>query len=358
MRSTSPTLGYVNSRGAGEGEDREEDLDGDAGEVVGAGHLAVLAAAELAAGDLVELAPVLAAGEAGAVDGDRVGRSAEEGTAHTGIQAIVQASDDPSVSEEREPPHLEPGPDPGPMAVPRDEVHLWWADLDSAGWPGASGLPAAERDRADRLLAAGARRRWIASRWALRQVLGRYLGRDPAKVPLARQEGGKPRLESGAERVEFNLSHSGPVAVVAVGGAGAIGVDVERIRAGRRVVRLADRILPAEEAAEVRAAHGDARTRIFYERWTRHEAVVKCLGRGLDDPRGDAPVAVRSLSLAPGYASAVAVAGEEMPPLRCWWLEESAGAAYGSTGYAAALWARSISSSQQPEMVKPKPSGD
>ncbi len=222
------------------------------------------------------------------------------------------------MNDQPAPLRLEPGPASGPLDVPSGEVHLWWADLDSPDWPDATGLPAAERARASRRIGAGARDRCVASRWALRQVLARYLGRDPAQVDLVREKGGKPRLRQAAERLEFNLSHSGPVAIVAVGGSRAVGVDVERIEPNRDLVRLADRVLPAEDAAAVRAATGADRADTFYERWARHEALLKCDGRGLHDPVPDTPVAVRSLPLAAGYAAAVAVAGEKMPSLRCW----------------------------------------
>jgi 4'-phosphopantetheinyl transferase len=210
-------------------------------------------------------------------------------------------------------------PAPDHPQPPAGEVHVWRADLESPGWPNASGLPADERARANRFLRSGDRLRWVAARWALRQVLSRYLGEEPEEIELVRGERGKPQLAQEPERLNFNLSHSGPMALVAVCGTCAVGVDVERIETGRQdLVALAERALQPEDAAAVREAVGAERVSTFYERWARHEAALKCLGHGLGAPRGDDPVALCSLPLGPGYAGAVAVAGTELPPLRTW----------------------------------------
>jgi 4'-phosphopantetheinyl transferase len=211
-------------------------------------------------------------------------------------------------------------PAPAHPSPPNGEVHVWRADLEDPGWPNASGLPPDERARANRFLRSSDRLRWVAARWALRGVLGRYLEQEPGEIELARGERGKPRLAEAPERLEFNLSHSGPVALVAVCGTCAVGVDVERVETGRDLVQLAARALQPEDAAAVRAATGAERVSIFYERWARHEAALKCLGRGLGAPRGDAVVAIGSLPLGSGYAGAVAIAGMDLPPLRCWTL--------------------------------------
>lgn len=161
----------------------------------------------------------------------------------------------------------------------------------------------------------------MASRWALRQVLGRYLDRPPDQIELLRSERGKPQLAEGPESLEFNLSHSEPLALIAVSATLEVGVDVEKIETGRDLVDLAERALQPEDAAAVRAASGAARVTVFFERWAHHEATLKCLGKGLGAPRGEAPVAVRSLEVGGGHAAAVAVAGTELPPLRCWTLD-------------------------------------
>lgn len=200
-------------------------------------------------------------------------------------------------------------------------MHVWRADLDAAGWPSAGGLPGDERARANRFLQTEARLRWVASRWALRRALSLYLDSEPAEIELTRGEHGKPQLAEGAKRLVFNLSHSGPVALIAVCGSCAVGVDVEKIETRRDLLGLAERALQPHDAAAVRAASGAARISAFYDLWARHEASLKCLGRGLGAPLGDLPVAVRSLQPRPGYAGAVAVAGEELQPLRCWTLD-------------------------------------
>lgn len=154
----------------------------------------------------------------------------------------------------------------------------------------------------------------------LRTILGRYLGQEPEEIELAPGPHGKPRLADGPEGFGFNLSHSGPLALVAVA-AVEVGVDVERIKPRRDLIALADRALRADDAAAVRDAEPEERAEVFYGRWTEHEARVKCLGTGIAAAaETHEPVAVRKLEVGPGFAAAVAVAGEEVPPCRCYLL--------------------------------------
>lgn len=127
----------------------------------------------------------------------------------------------------------------------------------------------------------------------LRQVLAVYLGMKPEEIELEAGRHGKPRL-AGAGRLQFNLSHSGELALVAVSAQLEVGVDVQRIKARR----------------------GEG----FYRRWSCHEAHVKCLGIGLLRARGTSlePVAVEPVDVSPGYAAAIAARAPRLPPLRGW----------------------------------------
>jgi 4'-phosphopantetheinyl transferase len=174
-------------------------------------------------------------------------------------------------------------------------VHIWRAALD--GFP---------RDQPGR--------RRLAAHSALRRVLAGYLGVPAAGVEIEVGENGKPRLPG--EELQFNLSHSGEVALIAVSESRSVGVDVERVKLDRDFLALAERALGEEEVAALRAADPADRAAVFYAAWVRHEAFLKCLGVGLAGPIPDSPVSVQQLDAEPGYAAAVAVAGEGKPQLR------------------------------------------
>jgi len=199
-----------------------------------------------------------------------------------------------------------------------DGVHIWRAALDEAGWPGAEELPPEERDRAESFLRGGAARRWVAARWALRRTLAGYLDQPAEEIPLVADERGKPRLRDGSgDGLQFNLSHSGGLALVAVAEGRAVGVDVETIAPRQNLAALAQRSLPAEEAAAVRAAGPDRQLDAFYAAWVRHEARLKCLGTGLGSSVPPTAVATVAIDVGPGYAAAVAVLSSDLGPLRC-----------------------------------------
>lgn len=159
----------------------------------------------------------------------------------------------------------------------------------------------------------------VPARQTLQRVLGLYLGEEPEQIELAAGAHGKPRLAEEPARLAFNLSHSGDLALVALAADREVGVDVERVKPGRNLVALAERALAPEAVATVREASQPERTRLFYELWTQHEARLKCLGVGLASPPPvtAGPVAVHPLAINPGFAAAVAVAGEAVP-IRCW----------------------------------------
>lgn len=194
-----------------------------------------------------------------------------------------------------------------------DDVDVWVAPLDKAsGWEPV--LSRQERERAEGFLRPEAAKRWVAARLALRRVLSGYLRESPAEIELSFAEGGKPRLAEG--ELEFNLSHSGDLALIAVSWRRPIGVDLERVEPDRDLTALAERALDAEEVASLRETAPGQRTAAFYAAWTRHEARRKCLGVGLTGQDPGTPVAVRNIDVAPGYAAAVAVAGERVGPVR------------------------------------------
>jgi len=192
------------------------------------------------------------------------------------------------------------------LEVSTPGVDVWLAPLEPP-FLSEVALPPAERERGESFLRPEIGERWTASRRALRKVLSGYLGEPPEEIAIELGGNDKPRLE-GESGLEFNLSHSGDLALIAVSQRRPVGIDVEKIEPARDLLALAERALGPEDLARVRSAASNERPAVFYESWVRHEARLKCLGAGLTDPVPDVPMQVQTLDVAPGYAAAVAVA--------------------------------------------------
>jgi len=198
---------------------------------------------------------------------------------------------------------------------------VWRADLSASEQPLERLLCEQELARAKRLLSASHRRLWIRSRGLLRELLGRYLAEDPSALCFAVDAHGKPHLSGAAQaRVEFNLSHSGTLALYAFCADAPVGVDVQADRPSGDDVAIAERILGPLAAAELRAI-GDPRERRaqFLRMWTRYEAEAKCVGTGIgaDTHTSRARVWGVGLDMGTGAAGAVACTNEPRE-LRCW----------------------------------------
>jgi len=134
-----------------------------------------------------------------------------------------------------------------------------------------------ERERAQKFLRG--KESYIASRWLLRTVLARYMGEAPAAVEFSRTDKGKPYLPHSD--LHFSLSHSGDWAILAVGKAEFIGVDVEVIHATRDLVGIAESYYHPHEFTQLQTLADTAQIDYFYRLWTLKEAFFKALGTGI-----------------------------------------------------------------------------
>lgn len=139
-------------------------------------------------------------------------------------------------------------------------------------------LSADERRRAASFIFAPDRRRFIVGRGRLRLILSRYVALPPEALRFRYGAHGKPALSSARTAPCFNLSHSGELAALAIASCD-VGVDIEEIRPVDAAV--AERFFSARENAALRGLRGAEWHDAFYRCWTRKEAVVKALGKGL-----------------------------------------------------------------------------
>lgn len=164
-------------------------------------------------------------------------------------------------------------------------ITVWRIPLALPAPPTAAELATlsdAERERAARFRFDRDRARWLLSHVATRAILGAELGVAPAEIRYAFGPKGKPSLAWPARpRVEFNLSDSGDLALLAVSRGAPVGVDVEFIKPMPELAAIAASHFAAEERAELLALPETEQLAAFYRIWTRKEAYIKAVGSGL-----------------------------------------------------------------------------
>lgn len=144
-----------------------------------------------------------------------------------------------------------------PQPLDPSEIHLWFCEFPLH-------QPAGNRRQAQVFLL---------------RVLSAYLHRrvDAAEIEIGAH--GKPALAAGG--FDFNLSHSGGAAAVALTRGVEVGVDLESPGRSRPHAALARRYFCDPEAESIENMPEALRESAFLRLWTAKEAVLKALGRGL-----------------------------------------------------------------------------
>ena len=224
----------------------------------------------------------------------------------------------------------------------KGEIHVWLAglgDTDLLAAHCADCLSLAERERAARFKFARDRKRYVISHGALRSILAMYLGVEVAAIDFDSGPAGKPKLAQNlaGSGVEFNLSHSGEVALIAVTRGEEIGIDVERIREDFAFKPIAQRFFTANEVAALEDLPVDLQREAFYKCWTSKEALLKAEGTGLSGSLDEVQIVLTSeggvrialaacewslaeLSRIEGYAAALAAKKSDRCPQCYRWL--------------------------------------
>jgi len=191
-------------------------------------------------------------------------------------------------------------------------LHLWRLPLEARRIDErfSAYLSAAERTRAERLLSRTKRRQFVRGRGWLRLVLSFYLNDGPSSIEIINNQYGKPSLKpAGPDRVEFNLSHSGALALLAVS-SGEVGVDIEELKPDLDYQEISKRFFDGQEQTALESYALTRRRRGFYRIWTRKEALLKMAGTGFSAPVcvTDNARFVRHLHVGRNYVAAVCCA--------------------------------------------------
>lgn len=180
----------------------------------------------------------------------------------------------------------------------RGELHIWCMQLtgsEAEFHELHDLLTSEEADRASKFVFDRDHKRFVFARGRLRQLLGHYLNLHPREIQFIYSAEGKPEIAPGTGEMFFNLSHSGEVALCAFSLDKRIGIDVENIRHDMAVVEIAERFFCANELIKLREEEGgDPYHQLFFQYWTRKEALLKATGKGILFPLEELDVSTQN----------------------------------------------------------------
>lgn len=162
------------------------------------------------------------------------------------------------------------------------DLWTWWLERPTSEVARlATLLSHDETARALRFVLARDARRYIVARASLRIVLGNRLGVPPDELTFDYNEFGKPHLapRDSTPTPHFNLSHSGPLAMLAICDRFPLGIDVEETKPLKE--DIAGYFFSRRERASLKRLPQNDYLNGFYRCWTRKEAFVKAHGSGL-----------------------------------------------------------------------------
>jgi len=187
------------------------------------------------------------------------------------------------------------------LCVRADEVQVWTISLvqdEATRHHLAEFLAPDDLDRAHRFRFERDRSRFVVAHGVLRALLATTCGVPPQHVRLSFGPYGKPALDPihGQGTLQFNLTHSHDLALVALTRGRELGIDVEYCRPMPDAELIAARFFSPAEQTALHELPDAARIRGFYTCWTRKEAYIKARGEGLSLPLDSFDVSVGGMT--------------------------------------------------------------
>ena len=207
---------------------------------------------------------------------------------------------------------------PARLLLRPGDTHLWLISLGGSDGHYVSCLSGEELVRAEGFARRQDRTRFLLARAALRTILGSYLGCTPESMCFSLGKHGKPMLaKGGGKGLQFNLSHAGEIALVAVARQARVGIDVElrKNRSNNGIEAIIRRFFTARERTILEGFEENRKRDTFYQFWTRKEAVVKALGASLPAMIGDFDVSTAGEMIGGVDTPGVSTAGVPVPEI-------------------------------------------
>jgi 4'-phosphopantetheinyl transferase len=167
-------------------------------------------------------------------------------------------------------------------SLQRTRIDIWQYPLDKELPKAFDLLNIEETERAQRFYFERHQRRFTIARAMLRLILAQYVAIPAKQLTFTHNKYGKPALEN-AINLQFNLSHSGDMALLAIGQEHPLGIDLEFFSA-RPYVGMATHMFSPKECIALGNMHPMLRAMSFFHIWSQKEALIKACGLGLSYP--------------------------------------------------------------------------
>lgn len=161
-----------------------------------------------------------------------------------------------------------------------NDIHVWIIELENAqkwsiqrwNW-----LSEEQKKEVRRYKLQDDKMRSLVSKVVLMELLEHYINLSHNDFKIETGMYGKPYINSRkADLIQFNISHSGSVVMLAFGKCKTLGLDVEMIRPIKNYKELAKNLYSFEEYLTIENMVD------FFRCWTKKEAYLKALGTGLN----------------------------------------------------------------------------
>ncbi len=166
-----------------------------------------------------------------------------------------------------------------PTTIP-DGVEAWLLKLDLQLPMSNSDfllLSEVERVRAMSLQTHADQVRSVATRAALRRLIATKVEASANELRFITNQYGKPYLQ-GNFSLDFNVSHAGQYALIAISTTAQVGVDIENYGRQMDVSALAEYVFTHIERQSGSLSNGD-----FIKHWVAKESALKAVGRGISE---------------------------------------------------------------------------
>lgn len=140
-----------------------------------------------------------------------------------------------------------------------------------------------EGERANKLKIEQKKYQFVVTRAVTRKLLSNSLSKPAKEIIFSYGQHKKPYIEDkfNNKSVEFNISHSGGYALIAMTLDNKVGVDIEKINHEIDYQSLSNRFFSVKEKEELENINKSEQLDAFYRAWVRKESFIKATGKGI-----------------------------------------------------------------------------